>query len=168
MTIFSLSAPNACTSVNSFLSKPNAAALQIRNQSWQQDGRIDQPGPVFASRHIELLERKRAGPGFRHHVIGRVGVECGDRMVEGIIAPERNSVMRPSRLPPELDYSVARAPQVVGENVSSLLGLIFFIDAGRLELPCGFEGGRLANVQVLGIDRDAQARPAAAQLACDR
>ena len=89
------------------LSKPYAASFQIRDQSWQQDGRIDQPGPVFASRHIELLKRKRAGPGFRHHVIGRVGVECGDRMVEGIIAPERNSVMRPARLLPELDYSIA-------------------------------------------------------------
>src|SRR4029077_15737850 len=89
------------------LSKPYAASSQIRDQSRQQEGRFDQPSPVFASRRIELLERNLAGPGFRHHVVGRVGIECGNRMVEGIIASECNSVMRPSCFLPELDYSVA-------------------------------------------------------------
>src|SRR5262245_40429541 len=78
-------------------SKRYAASPQIRNQSRQQDGWIDQPRAVFAARNIEAAERKRSGPGFRHHVNGRMGVEFRDLVVEGIIVPERNSIVRPAR-----------------------------------------------------------------------
>jgi hypothetical protein len=59
--------------------KAHATSLQIQNQSRQQDGWIDQPYTVFPPRDVETAEGQRPGPGFRHHVNGRIGIVAGIR-----------------------------------------------------------------------------------------
>src|SRR5437763_11426759 len=67
----------------------------------------------------------------------------------------------------QLHNPVARTPQIIGEDLLLLFTLIFRADARRLELTGGHERGRPADVEVFGVDGDAQVSPPAPKLGRD-
>ena len=67
----------------------------------------------------------------------------------------------------QLDNSGARPAEIFGKDLLLVFGLVFVADARRLELTSGDEGCRAADVEVLGVDGDAQRPPPAAQFGRD-
>lgn len=77
--------------------KSHGVSPQVSDELRQQDCRIDQPSPVFATRHVESAEGKRARPVLRHHVEGRAVIVCGISMVQCVVSSERDAIKVPSR-----------------------------------------------------------------------